>query len=36
MALGLVPEIFDAVDVVGAVDQGVSVVDPLMLEFGNI
>jgi len=34
--LGLVPEVFDAVDVVGAIDKGVLVVDALVVEFGNI
>jgi len=32
----LVPEVFDAVDVVGAIDKGVLVVDALVVEFGNI
>ena len=36
MPLGLVPEILDAIDVVGAVDERVLMVDPLMVEFGNI
>jgi len=34
--LGLVPEVFDAVDMVGAVGKGILVVDALVVEFGNI
>ena len=36
MSLGLVPEILDAIDLVGALYKGVLVIDPLMVEFRNI
>ena len=36
MSRRLVPEILDAIDVVGAVDERVLVVDPLVMEFRNI